>query len=87
MAVLTRKTNSTSHPGEILLRNKQPRRPRQQIEADEARAAALARTTREEAAANRSAVLERIAQLEDSMEEEDATQRTHSIRPDLVQPT
>ena len=86
MAVLIRKTNSTSHPGEILLRNKQTQHPRQQIEADEAHAAALARTTEEEVAANRSAVLEHIAQLEDSMEQKDATRRMHSIRPDLVQP-
>lgn len=86
MAVLTRKTNATIHPGDILLRNKQPRRSRQQIEADEARDAAVVRATREEAAANHSAVLGRIAQLEDSMELEDATLRKYSIRPDLRQP-
>jgi hypothetical protein len=46
---------------------------------------AVARSTREEAAANRSAVLGRIAQLEDSMEEEDATLHMHMIRTDLLQ--
>lgn len=86
MAVLTRKTNATTRPGDILLKNKQPRRTRQQIELDEARAAAAARAASEERAANHSAVLGRIAQLEDSMENEDAALRMHSIRPDLHQP-
>jgi len=82
MAVLTRKTNSTTHPGDILLRNKQPRRTREQIEEGETRTAEV----REEAAAKHRAVLGRIAQLEDSMEEEDEALRMHSIRPDLFQP-
>lgn len=82
MAVLTRKNNSATHPGDILLKNKQPRRSRQQIEVDEARA----ETVREEAAAKHHAVLGRIAQLEDSMAEEDEALRMHSIRPDLFHP-
>jgi hypothetical protein len=86
MAVSTRKANSTTHPGEVLLRNKQPRRNRQQIEADEAHAAAVGRAAKEEAAANHRAILGRIAELEDSMEQADAASRRHAIRPDLLQP-
>jgi hypothetical protein len=86
MGVLTRKTNATTRPGDILLRNKQPRRTRQQIEVDQARAVAAAKAKREEAEANHRAMLGRIAELEDSMEREDAASRTHSIRPDLLQP-
>ena len=86
MAVHTRKANATTRPGDILLRNKQPRRTRQQIEADDARATAAAKATREQAAANHSAVLDRIAELEDSVAEEDAALRMQSNRPDLFQP-
>jgi hypothetical protein len=86
MPVLTRKTNATTRPGEIVLQSKQPRRTREQIQADESRVAAVARATREEAAANHSLIVNRIAQLEDSIEEEEATLRMHSIRPDLLQP-
>jgi hypothetical protein len=86
MAVSTRITNSTAHPGDIVLRNKQPRRTRQQIEADEARAAAVGRAAKEEAAANHRAILGRIAELEDSMEQADAASRRHANRPDLLQP-
>ncbi|KAF8488249.1 hypothetical protein F5888DRAFT_1809866 [Russula emetica] len=86
MAVHTRKANATTHPGDILLRNKQPRRTRQQIEADDARATAAAKATREQVAANHSAVLDRIAELEDSVAEEDVALRMQSNRPDLFQP-
>jgi hypothetical protein len=86
MAVHTREKNSTIHPGKVLLTNRQPRRTRQQIDADEARAAAAARATTEEAAANHSAILGRIAQLEDSMEQEDAALRMHSTRLDMLEP-
>jgi hypothetical protein len=86
MAVSTRKTNSTTHPGEVLLRNKQPRRSRQQIEADEAHAAAVSRTTREAAEANHRAILGRIAELEDTMELADAALHRRANRPDLIQP-
>ena len=86
MAVHTRKANATTRPGDILLRNKQPRRTRQQIEADDARATAAAKATREQAAANHSAVLDRIAELEDSVAEEDAALCMQSNRPDLFQP-
>lgn len=86
MAVSMHKTNSTTHPGEVLLRNKQPWWTQQQIKANEAHAAAVGRATREEAAANHHAILGRIAELEDFMEQADAASHRHAIRPDLLQP-
>jgi hypothetical protein len=56
------------------------------MEADEARAAAVSRATGEEAAAKHSAILGRIAELEDSMEQADAVYHRYANRPDLLQP-
>jgi hypothetical protein len=46
----------------------------------------VARAIREKAMANHSLVVNHIAQLEDFIEEEEATLCMHSIRPDLLQP-
>jgi hypothetical protein len=53
---------------------------------DETCVTAVARATRKEAMANHSLIVNCIAQLEDSIEEEEATLHMHSIRPDLLQP-
>jgi hypothetical protein len=84
MAIGTRKTNATVHPGAILQTNRQPRRTRGQIEEDKARAAATAIVAEEKAAAKYQSVLDRIAELEAAVEREEQGVKVHTLRPDLA---
>lgn len=84
MAV-TRKSNSTAHPGKIVLDSQQTRRTTAQVQ--EAKARAKAAKDKEEV--RRLAVPGRVARLEDEIETEEQVRREHSMRPDLcgVRPT
>jgi hypothetical protein len=83
MPVTTRKANATAHPGHIVLSSQTTRRSRQQIESDRAQAKAAAKAAKVQANVKHHAVLTRIAELEDELEEEDTTMHLHSARPDL----
>jgi hypothetical protein len=83
MVISTRKTNSSTHPGAILQNNRAPRRSREQIEEDKARAAAKAIAAEEEAAAKYQSVLKRIAELKATAENDEHSIQAHTLRPDL----
>jgi len=79
MPVSTRKTNAEAHPGRIVLVSQQPRRTKRQIKEDDARLKA----TKDRVDALRRGDLDRLAQMEDTMEEEEEARRLHAARPDL----
>ena len=84
MAV-TRKSNSTAHPGKIVLDSQQTRYTTAQVQ--EAKARAKAAKDKEEVRCL--AVPGRVVWLEDKIETEEQARRKHSMRPDLcrVRPT
>ncbi|KAI9430410.1 hypothetical protein H4582DRAFT_2086922 [Lactarius indigo] len=83
MPVSTRASNADAHPGRIIMESQQTRRPRKQIEEDEARAKAVAIATRKGVEARHREAIATIATTEDSMEQDEEDLQTHSVRPDL----
>ncbi|KAI9443940.1 hypothetical protein H4582DRAFT_2053702 [Lactarius indigo] len=79
----TRASNADAHPGCIIMESQQTRRPRKQIEEDEARAKAVAIATRKGVKARHHEAIAMIATTEDSMEQDEEDLQTHSVRPDL----
>ena len=79
MPVSTRKKNAEAHPGRIILASQQPRRTRRQIEEDDARSKAM----KDRVDALHREDLDRLAQMEDTMEGEEEARRLHAARPDL----
>lgn len=82
--VATRKSNAQVHPGQIILDNQQIWRTRKQIEEDEAQANAASTAKKNQDAEQRRKLLQQLAQLDGALEEDDATLREHSTRPDLL---
>ncbi|KAI9442593.1 hypothetical protein H4582DRAFT_2073157 [Lactarius indigo] len=83
MPVSTHASNADAHPGRIIMESQQTRRPRKQIEEDEARAKAVAIATRKGVEARHREAIATIATTEDSMEQDKEDLQTHSVRPDL----
>ena len=79
MPISTRKTNVSAHPGHIVLESQRARRTKKQVEEDNSRAKAAAI----EKEANRLSVLSTIAELEDTIEQNEEQVRVHTNRPDL----
>jgi len=79
MPVSTRKTNAEAHPGRIVLVSQQPWCTKRQIKEDDAHLKA----TKDRVDALRRGDLDRLAQMEDTMEEEEEARRLHAARPDL----
>jgi len=78
MPVSTRKTNAEAHPGRIVLVSQQPWCTKRQIKEDDAHLKA----TKDRVDALCHGDLDRLVQMEDTMEEEEAW-RLHAARPDL----
>jgi len=83
MAVGTRKSNAVTHPGRIVLESQQTRRTKKQIEADEASAELEASVAQQAADTQHCASIAHIADVEDSVMEEEESVRTYTNRPDL----
>jgi len=81
----TRTKNAHTHPGRVVLDAQQKRRTRNQIEEDEASARSTAIALQEDAAAKKQAVMARIADLEESVEQEERMVQKYRNRPDLRQ--
>jgi hypothetical protein len=79
MPVSTRKKNAEAHLGRIILASQQPRRTRRQIEEDDAHSKAM----KDRVDALHREDLDRLAQMEDTMEGEEEARHLHAARPDL----
>jgi hypothetical protein len=85
MAMVTRKKNAGTHPGQIVLDSQRKRRTKEQIVEDEACAQAEAAARKQDIAVKHRAVMERIADLEGSVEQEERMVQKYRNRPDLRQ--
>ena len=86
MPVTTRRTNASTHPGDIVRNAQQNRRTRQEIEEEKAKAKATSIAVRQEAARKQCAVISTIVALKSLVEHEEKAIREHAIRPDLRHP-
>jgi hypothetical protein len=73
----TRRTNADSHPGDVVEKQKRKRRTKAEIEADKAEKARL----KEEQLEKKTQGVKRIAQIENTIAEEDANLVTPKPRP------
>jgi hypothetical protein len=83
MPISTRKSNADAHPGRIVLDSQSTRRTKKQVEEDSHRAKVAAIAEREETEATRRSVMATIAEIEDTIEENEEQVRTSTTRPDL----
>ena len=81
--VNTRPSNAHVHPGDMVNAYKQTRRTKKQILDAKVKAKAAAQASKEKAAAEYCAAIQRIAELEDKIGQTEKLTRTHTNRPDL----
>ena len=83
MPMNTRPSNADAHPGRIVMEGQRIRRPKKQIEADEARKKAAASAASRCAEEEHQRVLQQLKDSEDAVEREEEVVREHSARLDL----
>jgi hypothetical protein len=83
MPIITWKKNAEAHPGKIILDAQQKRRTPQQAAEDRMLAEAAAASTAEDANTKLKAVVSRINELEEELQQGSQLAQEHAARPDL----
>jgi hypothetical protein len=83
----TCKSNATKHPGMLVVDARQQRRTRKQMEEDKAHTKAVATAAKDQASAERRAIITQVADIMDSVERDEEAILAHTNRPDLRNPS
>ena len=83
MPMNTCPSNAQAHPGYIIMDGQRVRRPRKQIDIDEAHKKAAASAASHCAEEEHQAVLRQLKESEDAVEQEEDAVHKHTARPDL----